>query len=112
MNYFAVQTLLARAYLWKGDKATAYRIAKEEVIGKNIVDENKMIFPWTTPAQVEADDKNDLLFSSEVFFAIYNSSRSKINSSYFVPALQLTSRLTFIGRILLILRFLFFMMTG
>lgn len=97
LNYFAVQTLLARAYLWKGDKATAYRIAKEEVIDKNMVDENEMIFPWTTPEQVEAEDKNDLLFSSEVFFAIYNSSRSKLNSSYFVPALQLTSRLTFMG---------------
>lgn len=83
--------------MWKGDKATAYRIAKEEVIDKNMVDENEMIFPWTTPEQVEAEDKNDLLFSSEVFFAIYNSSRSKLNSSYFVPALQLTSRLTFMG---------------
>ena len=97
LNYIAVQTLLARAYLWKGDKATAYRIAKEEVIDKNMVDENEMIFPWTTLEQVEAEDKNDLLFSSEVFFAIYNSSRSKLNSSYFVPALQLTSRLTFMG---------------
>lgn len=29
LNYFAVQTLLARAYLWKGDKSTAYRIATE-----------------------------------------------------------------------------------
>ena len=97
LNYFAVQTLLARAYLWKGDKSTAYRIVKEEEIDKNKVDEENMIFPWTTQAQVEADGKNDLLFSSEVFFAIYNSKRSTSNSRYFASALQLTSRLTFVG---------------
>ncbi|MFR7877588.1 MAG: RagB/SusD family nutrient uptake outer membrane protein [Butyricimonas paravirosa] len=74
LNYFAVQTLLARAYLWKGDKSTAYRIATEEVIKRNQVDEEKMIFPWTTKEQVEADNKNVLLFSSEVFFAIYHLS--------------------------------------
>ena len=97
LNYFAVQTLLARAYLWKGDQSTAYRIVTEEVIAKNQKDEETMIFPWTTQEQVEADDKNDLLFSSEVFFAVYHSSRSKLNSSYFSQALSLTSRLTFIG---------------
>ena len=83
--------------MWKGDKSTAYRIVKEEVIDKNKVDEENMIFPWTTQAQVEADGKNDLLFSSEVFFAIYNSKRSTSNSRYFASALQLTSRLTFVG---------------
>lgn len=114
LNYFAVQTLLARAYLWKGDRTMAYKIAREEVIDKNIVngEENKdtdegeeedkaevveMIFPWATREQVEAEDKNDLLFSSEVFFAIYHSSRTKLNTSYFISALQLTSRLTFVG---------------
>ncbi|MFR5658150.1 MAG: hypothetical protein ACLUDU_09235 [Butyricimonas faecihominis] len=97
LNYFAVQTLLARAYLWKGDKTTAYRIATEEVIKKNTVDEKTMIFPWTTQAQVEADNKNDLLFSSEVFFAIYHSKRSTLDSRYFSGALSLTSRLTVVG---------------
>ena len=97
LNYFAVQTLLARAYLWKGDKTTAYRIATEEVIKKNTVDEKTMIFPWTTQAQVEADNKNDLLFSSEVFFAIYHSKRSTLDSRYFSGVLSLTSRLTVVG---------------
>ena len=97
LNYFAVQTLLARAYLWKGDKATAYRIAKEEVIDKNMVDENEMIFPWTTPEQVEAEDKNDLLFSSEVFSRfIILLVRSLIRVILFRLS-QLTSRLTFMG---------------
>lgn len=97
LNYFAIQTLLARAYLWKGDKTTAYRIVKEEIIAKNQKGEEEMIFPWTTQAQVEAENKNDLLFSSEVFFAVYHSSRSSINTSYFSKALQNTSRLTFVG---------------
>ena len=97
LNYFAVQTLLARAYLWKGDKSTAYRIATEEVIKRNQVDEEKMIFPWTTKEQVEADNKNDLLFSSEVFFAIYHSKRSQLDSRYFTGALPKTSRLAFWG---------------
>ena len=97
LNYFAVQTLLARAYLWKGDKSTAYRIVMEEVIKRNQVDEEKMIFPWATEAQVLAEEKHDLLFSSEVFFAIYHSKRTQLDSRYFTGALPKTSRLAFVG---------------
>lgn len=100
LNYFAVQTLLARAYLWRGtpeDKEKAYSIVTEEVIAKNQKEEDEMIFPWTTREQVEAKDKGDLLFSPEVFFAIYHSSRSSLYSRYFSQALQTTSRLTFVG---------------
>lgn len=97
LNYFAVQTLLARAYLWKGDKTEAYRIVTEEIIKKNLKSDDEMIFPWTTEDQVTADGKNDLLFSSEVFFAMYDTKRSNTNTRYFSSALQTNSRLTFIG---------------
>lgn len=97
LNYFAVQTLLARAYLWKGDKSTAYRIATEEIIKKNQKDEETMIFPWTTEEQVTAEGKNDLLFSSEVFFAVFHSDRTRSYNRYFSQALGMDSRLTFIG---------------
>lgn len=97
LNYFAVQMLLARAYLWKGEKEMAYKIVKENVIDLNAVNEEKMIFPWAMREQVEAEEKNDLLFSSEVFFAIYHSSRTSLNTTYFSSGLQLTSRLTFVG---------------
>lgn len=97
LNYFAVQTLLARAYLWEGDKSTAYRIATEEIIKKNQKDEETMIFPWTTEDEVTAEYKNDLLFSSEVFFAIYNSDRTRSYNRYFAQALGMDGRLTFVG---------------
>lgn len=97
LNYYAVQALLARAYLWGGNKAEAYRIAKNEIIDKVTV-EGSEIFPWTTLESYSAAGKEDYMFSSEVFFAIYNSNRTTIYSNLFTRALNPgSSRLTFIG---------------
>lgn len=96
-NYYAVEALLARAYLWKGDNATAYDIAKHKIIDA-ITSEDLEVFPWATKAQVTAEGKPDYLLSSEVIFSLYNSKRTDIQSAYFAPALRaLTGRLTFIG---------------
>ncbi len=97
LNYFAVQALLARAYLWRGDKAEAYRIAKTEIIDK-IMKENAEIFSWTSLENYEKEGKEDYMFSSEVFFAIYNSERTKIYNQLFSSSLNPgSSRLTFKG---------------
>lgn len=95
LNYYAVQALLARAYLWKGDKQNAYRIAKNEIIDK-ITTDDLVVFPWATEASFMMDLKPDRLFSSEVFFAMYNQNRT-IYSSLFSSALSMNSRLTFVG---------------
>lgn len=96
-NYYALKGLQARIAMWTGDKATAYDIAKHQIIDQ-ITTEELEVFPWATRAQVEATGKPDLLFSSEVMFSLYNSKRSDIQSAYFSMSLRaLTSRLTFIG---------------
>ena len=97
LNYYAVQLLLARAYSWKGDRNKAYSIAKNNIINQ-ITDEEKEIFPWVKESAIHADGKPDHLYSSEVFFAIYNSRRSSVYSQLFSPSLRaLSGRLTFVG---------------
>ena len=79
LNYYAVQALLARAYLWIGNKGKAYEIAF------NLIKENKEkeIFPWTPKSDVQLADKPDRIFSTEVMFCLYNSSRVKLFDTYF-----------------------------
>ena len=97
LNYYAVQALLARAYAWGGNTTKAYEIAKNEIIDK-ITTEDLEVFPWTTEAAFRADGKPDKLFSSEVFFDIYNVNRAQTFSNLFSSAIRpLTGRLTFPG---------------
>lgn len=96
-NYYALKGLQARVALWIGDKAAAYDIAKHQIIDK-ITTEDLEVFPWATATQVQATGKPDLLFSSEVFFSLYNSKRTDIQSAYFAKTLNSKiSRLTFVG---------------
>ena len=96
LNYYAVQGLLARAYLWIGDKTNAYNIAKHEIIDKVNTDELK-IFPWVTKERIEADGCPDFIFSTELLFALYNSDRTKYNTNSFSESLSMSNRLTFYG---------------
>ncbi len=93
LNYYAVQALLARAYLWKGDKDEAYTIAT------NLISENKekKVFPWTPKANVQSADKPDRIFSSEVMFSLYNTSRVNLYDSYFKRTARISNSLTFKG---------------
>ena len=95
LNYYAVQGLLARAYMWMGDKTNAYRIAKEIIAKANT--EDLEVFPWVTSEQITSEGRPDLLFSPEIMFSMYNSLRSKYNSNTFASALSLNTRLTFYG---------------
>lgn len=96
MNYFAVQALRARAYLWIGDKENAYRIAKELITES----EENEIFPWTRKAAVTATTNPDRLFSSEVIFALYNTSRTSLFDGLFNRSANLNSILCFQGETL------------
>ena len=98
MNYYAVQALLARAYLWQGNNTEAYNIAKNEIIDK-ITTDGLVVFPWTTRAQVTSETAPDRIFSSEVFFSLYNSKRyDMVQATFFAETLNSTKkRLTFYG---------------
>lgn len=92
LNYYAIQGLLARAHLWKGDKTSAYECATA------VIEENKekQVFTWIPKASVQGSNP-DLIFSTEVMFALYNTSRVKNYDSMFNPNASFSSILTFPG---------------
>ena len=99
LNYYAVQALRARAYLWKGDKATAYDIAKNEVIAKSET-EQLDVFPWmdrTTVQETIEKSRPDYVFSDEVMFSLYNMSRDNLYDNYFSASVNANNRLCFVG---------------
>ena len=77
LNYYAVQALLARANLWKGDKDTALQIAKD------VIAEVGSIFPFTSK-NTATGNKPDRMFSSEVMFSLYNTNRINVYRKYFL----------------------------
>lgn len=93
MNYYTVNALLARAYLWMGDKTSAYNTAKA-IISEN---EEKAVFPWTSRSAVEASSNPNLIFSTEVMFALYNTSRTQLYDRLFNPSVDMNTILTFKG---------------
>lgn len=79
LNYYAVRALLARAYLYKGDKENALKNAQE------IIDSKK--YPWTPREEITvAEDKNrNRIFNSELIFAL-NNNKLKTYSNEFLQA--------------------------
>ncbi|WP_285008413.1 RagB/SusD family nutrient uptake outer membrane protein [Pedobacter faecalis] len=78
MNYWAVKALLARLYLYKGDKVNALKYAKE------VIDSDK--FKFITSAEINADAgsvNSDLTFSTEHIFSIYVSGMKAIADDLF-----------------------------
>ena len=67
LNYYAVCALLARAYLYKNDKANALKYARE------IIDSNK--FPWVVSSNVTTNTRSsrDGIFKSECIFMLNNT---------------------------------------
>ncbi len=90
LNYFAVQVLLARAYLWKGDKAEALRIAG------STISQAETIFPFTSSATATGSYP-DRMFSSEVMFSLYNTNRISVYRKYFASTLETRNILSFAG---------------
>ncbi len=95
MNYYAVKALLARAYLWGGDRTSAYTTAME--ILKAVRQPGAELFPFVTNAAATNSSTPDRVFSTEVLFGCYNSSRETIYETLFAPTLETTSILTFAG---------------
>lgn len=90
LNHFAVQLLLARAHLWKGDKAAALAAAKA------VIAQGSETFPFATAATALAAYP-DRMFSSEVLFSLYNTNRVGLYNRLFAPALSVKNILSFAG---------------
>ena len=82
LNYFAVSALLARVWLWVGDREQALKYA-EEVISAG----NGGIFPFVDKSLVTGSpDDPDRIFSSEVIFALSDNQRGSLFDDYFDPS--------------------------
>lgn len=93
LNYYAVKALLARAYLWVGDRYNASVVSKE-LIKEN---EEKSVFPWTPKSDIINSLSPDLLFSTEVIFGLYNTSRVNLYNQYFKNTTTINNALVFKG---------------
>lgn len=73
MNYYATKALLARVYLYAGDKDSALKIAKE------VMEVQEQWFPWIKPEKV----LEDRVFSTELLFSLQNLKRRGLYSQFF-----------------------------
>lgn len=96
LNYIAVCALLARVHLWEADIDLARQYALEVIDKAQAGDEP--FFPFVTSSEVNNRvGYPDLIFSKEVLFGLYHSSRVNLFNSLFNNRLTSTQRLTFSG---------------
>ena len=94
MNYYAVQALMARAYLWMQDKENAYKTAKG-LITELHETANANLFPFVNLASATSPEAPDRVFSTEVLFAVYDINRVGMFNDLFSADLDPNSRLSF-----------------
>ena len=95
MNYFATKALLARVYLWQGERSLAFTMATEVIQEAKRGEEE--LFPFVTYADATNASTPDRVFSTEVLFGSYNSLRRDIFEALFAPTLESTALLTMAG---------------
>lgn len=82
LNYYAVEALLARVYLYMGDKKDAFKYASDV-----IKTTDNGIFPFVDKSLVTGSPADpDRIFSSEVLFALTNTSRGTIHKNFYDPS--------------------------
>lgn len=83
LNYYAVQGLLARVYLYAGDKASAFTYADQVIQAAK-----SGVFPFVTQqaAAGSATGNPDRIFSSEVLFALTNVNRGLLFKNNYDPS--------------------------
>lgn len=82
LNYYAVEALLARVNLYMGNKTEAFKYATDVI---KTADQG--IFPFVDKSLVIGSPADpDSIFSSEVLFALTNTSRSKIHKNFYDPS--------------------------
>jgi len=82
LNYYAVKALLARAYLWEGDRQRAHDAAL------SVLTDGEKWFPWTSYDAANDPADPDRIFSPEVLFSVYNPSLYTNFNLYFSTALS------------------------
>lgn len=93
LNYYATKALLARAYLWQGNKAEA--LIQAENLLQEVQKPGKIVFPYVTSANVNHATQPDRVFSTEVMFALYDINRIEMHKRLFDVSLPLSTKLSF-----------------
>lgn len=93
LNYYAAKALLARAYLWQGNRAEA--LVQAESLLNEVQTPAKTVFPYVTFTNATSVDKPDRMFSTEVMFSLYDMNRVKMYQRLFDVSLQPTQKLSF-----------------
>lgn len=78
IKLLAVQALLSRAYLYVGQKDSAFDIMQIKIIE---IQESK--FPWVERTEALMGEAPDRIFSSEVIFALENRNIGGVYSRFF-----------------------------
>lgn len=93
LNYYAAKALLARAYLWQGNKSDAL-VAAEKLLDE-VQSPTKTVFPYVTLPNATNVEKPDRMFSTEVMFSLYNINRQQMYSRLFDVNLSVSQKLSF-----------------
>lgn len=93
LNYYAAKALLARAYLWQGNKPEA--LIQAEDLLQEVQTAGKIVFPYVTSANVNHATMPDRVFSTEVMFALYDINRVEMHKRVFDVSLNVTTKLSF-----------------
>jgi hypothetical protein len=82
LNYYAVKGLKARVFLYRGDKVSALKCAKEVMSMTGY-------FPWTTSTNALSEKQNpDRVFTTEMMFGIMNTQLYTRYLSLFDPGVS------------------------
>lgn len=86
LNYYAVEALLARVYLYTGQEQNALETARK------VVAVQEQWFPWVkfNDVMVASNKSRDFVFSTELVFALQNRKRGDIYTNYFSSDLDAT----------------------
>lgn len=97
LNYFAVKALRARALLWSNNTAEAGKVARELIAEASQArsEEEPALFPLINNQYMEV--YTDRVFSPEVLFSLYNTSREKKYKDVYGSDLPIGIRLTLFG---------------
>jgi len=77
LNYYAVQGLLARAYMYTG------RLDSALMYAQNVIEVHDRVFPWTDRTLAAMGQAPDRMFSSEIMFASQNKNVNSLYSTLF-----------------------------
>jgi len=77
LNYYAVQGLLSRAYMYMGELDSAL------VYALNVIDIHKRVFPWVSRNNAVMGSEPDKIFSTEVLFGLQNKNVGSLYNSLF-----------------------------